>query len=62
MTYPRGFANSVVLPDGQVLVVGGQSFAVPFTDVTAQYIPELWNPKTKKFTLMAPISIPRNYQ
>ena len=24
MTYPRAYANSVVLPDGQVLTMGGQ--------------------------------------
>ena len=62
MAYPRGFANSVILADGQVLVVGGQSFAVPFTDDTSHYTPELWDPETGVFTEMAPLSIPRNYQ
>lgn len=61
MAYPRAFHNSVVLPNGQVLVTGGQHFAVGFTDQTPQLIPELWDPKTQLFTPMAPISIPRNY-
>ena len=61
MAYPRAFANGVVLPDGTVLVVGGQSSAVPFSDATSQFTPELFNPTTNTFTQMAPISIPRNY-
>lgn len=61
MAYARAFANGVVLPDGTVLVVGGQVSAVPFSDATSQYVPELFNPVTSTFTQVAPISIPRNY-
>jgi len=61
MSYPRAFHNSVILPNGQVLITGGQHYAVGFTDQTPQLIPELWDPATKAFTQMAPISIPRNY-
>ena len=61
MTYPRAFHNSVILPNGQVLVTGGQHYAVGFTDQTPQLIPELWDPATQKFTPMAPLSVPRNY-
>ncbi len=35
MTYARAFANSVVLPTGQIFTVGGQTYAVPFSDATA---------------------------
>jgi hypothetical protein len=35
MRYPRAFANSVVLPDGKVVVIGGQPFPVTFTDDNA---------------------------
>lgn len=28
MTYPRSFANGIVLPNGQVLIVGGQSVRI----------------------------------
>ena len=61
MSYPRAFHNSIILPNGQVLITGGQYYAVGFTDQTPQLIPELWDPTTQKFTQMAPISMPRNY-
>jgi galactose oxidase len=61
MTYPRSFANSVVLPDGTVFVSGGQAYAAVFTDGTAALPGELWNPSTGSFDLMAAASIPRTY-
>jgi galactose oxidase len=61
MAYARAFANSVVLPDGKVLVVGGQARAVPFSDDTSVLNAELWNPATETFTTMAAASVPRNY-
>ena len=61
MAYARAFSNSVVLPNGEVLVVGGQQHPEPFTDTGAVLSPELWNPATGKFTVMAPELIPRNY-
>lgn len=61
MTYARAFQESVVLPDGEVLVVGGQPDPVPFTDTDAVLEPELWNPATGKFTVMAAEAVPRTY-
>ncbi|HEV2240152.1 MAG TPA: discoidin domain-containing protein [Streptosporangiaceae bacterium] len=61
MAYARAFSNSVVLPDGKVLVVGGQQHPQPFTDTGAALSPELWNPATGRFTVMAPEAIPRTY-
>lgn len=61
MAYRRGFANSVVLPDGSVLILGGQSRVSPFSDDTSVFIPELFNPATNTFTQLAPAAIPRNY-
>jgi galactose oxidase len=61
MAYPRAFSNSVVLPNGEVLVVGGQQHPQTFTDTGAALSPELWNPATGKFTVMAPEAIPRTY-
>lgn len=61
MAYPRAFANSVVLPDGTVLIIGGQSYAVPFSDDTAQLTPELFNPADNSFKQLAPMQIPRTY-
>jgi galactose oxidase len=61
MTYPRSFANGVALPDGEVLIVGGQSIPQPFTDTAAVLVPELWNPATQRWSLLAPMQIPRTY-
>ncbi|KAF4980182.1 hypothetical protein FZEAL_3747 [Fusarium zealandicum] len=61
MAYPRGFGNAVVLPDGTVLVTGGQRKAVVFTNTQGILIPELYNPATNKWTQLAPYAVPRNY-
>jgi galactose oxidase len=39
MKYPRMFANSVVLPDGSVIVTGGQKFGRGFNDIESILIP-----------------------
>jgi galactose oxidase len=61
MAYARSFCNSVVLPDGKVLVVGGQQHPQGFTDTGAVLSPELWDPTTGDFTIMAPEVVPRTY-
>lgn len=61
MAYPRGFANAVVLPDGQVLVTGGQRRSLVFTDTDGAMFPELFNPATKNWTTLAQEAVPRNY-
>ncbi|WPB55468.1 discoidin domain-containing protein [Xylophilus sp. GOD-11R] len=61
MQYARAFHNSVVLPNGEVMVVGGQSYPVPFSDNTSVLRAELWNPVTETFTTLAPMTSPRNY-
>ncbi|MFG2639173.1 discoidin domain-containing protein [Streptomyces sp. NPDC048362] len=61
MSYARAFANSVVMPDGEVAVFGGQSYAKPFSDGHSVLTPEIWDPTTGHFTPMASMSIPRNY-
>jgi galactose oxidase len=61
MAYRRTFINSAVLPDGSVLVLGGQAYAKPFTDTGAAQAPELWDPATGRFTILAPEAVPRTY-
>lgn len=61
MVNARAFHNSVVMPDGKVLVVGGEGYPVPFSDDTTVLTPELYNPATSSFTSVNPISVPRNY-
>ncbi|KAF4849494.1 Galactose oxidase [Colletotrichum siamense] len=61
MNFPRGFANAIVLPDGKVIVTGGQRRSLVFTDTDSVLIPEIWDPKTRGWTQMAPATVPRNY-
>lgn len=61
MRYARAFANVVALPDGKVLITGGQGYAKGFTDRDPVFAPELFDPATKTFTELAPEAIPRNY-
>ncbi|SAK60161.1 oxidase [Caballeronia temeraria] len=61
MSYRRAFSNSVVLPNGQVVVVGGQTFASPFSDDGAVLTPELWDPATNAFSPLVPQAVPRTY-
>ncbi|KAL8680010.1 MAG: hypothetical protein Q9186_003776 [Xanthomendoza sp. 1 TL-2023] len=61
MANARAFHNSVVMPDGKVLVVGGESYPVPFSDATSTLVPELFNPATSSFTSVNPIAVPRVY-
>ncbi|MGY2745362.1 hypothetical protein ACVWZ8_002479 [Arthrobacter sp. UYCu723] len=61
MAVTRSYASGVALPDGQVLVVGGQATPVVFTDTGARMAPEIWNPATGKWTTLAPMAIPRTY-
>ncbi|HLG36951.1 MAG TPA: galactose oxidase-like domain-containing protein, partial [Nitrososphaera sp.] len=59
MTFPRRYCNPVILPDGKVLIIGGtrenndKSLAV--------YKPEMFDPVTKKWTILPPHSVPRIY-
>ncbi|KAI4916782.1 hypothetical protein J4E90_003285 [Alternaria incomplexa] len=61
MAYPRGFSNAVVLPDGKVLVSGGQKRSLVFTDTDGALYPELFDPATKSWKTLAPQAVPRNY-
>ena len=61
MAYQRAFHNSVIFPDGKVMIIGGQVRAVPFSDATAQFTPELFDPATNTFSQLAPMQIPRTY-
>lgn len=61
MAYARAFQNSVVLPNGQVVVIGGQAWPVTFSDDGAVMVAELWDPATEKFSRLAPMQTPRTY-
>jgi len=57
----RAYGNGVVLPDGQVLVVGGLDNGKAFSDAGAVLAPELWNPATETWSDVAAMATPRTY-
>ncbi|RKK28361.1 Galactose oxidase [Fusarium oxysporum f. sp. cepae] len=59
--FPRVFHSSVVLPNGNVFITGGQQYAVPFEDSTPQLQPEMYYPDRDVFELMKPNNIVRTY-
>ena len=61
MQYARSYSNAVILPNGEVMVIGGNTSGVKFVDDGAQLTPEIWNPDTGVWTAMSDMSIPRNY-
>ncbi|KAI8930934.1 hypothetical protein NX059_011949 [Plenodomus lindquistii] len=61
MNFARGFANSVVLPSGQVIVTGGQLRSLVFQDTDSVLVAEMWDPVTGAWNQLAPAAVPRNY-
>jgi galactose oxidase len=61
MVFARALHNSVVLPNGQVVIVGGMNFSRTFSDLGSVLMAELWDPQTETFTRLAPMQTPRNY-
>src|SRR4051812_37331028 len=62
MTFPRAFHNTTLLPDGTVLVTGGET-ALDGADVTkAVFEPELWSPSTETWTTLSRAAIARLYR
>ena len=55
----RAYANSTLLPTGQVLVTGG--VAPPEMETNAVKKAELYDPEEDRWLLTAPASVPRNY-
>jgi galactose oxidase len=61
MHQPRAYANSVVLPTGDVFVNGGASFALQWMEKNTSWIPELWSPQTRSFKQLARSPVSRVY-
>jgi YVTN family beta-propeller protein len=61
MKYVRQFANSVILPNGEVMVIGGNTSGRKFNDTGSILSPEIWNPTTGQWREVTDMSVPRNY-
>ena len=58
---PRTMHNSVVLPNGEVLVIGGIRRAETFEDDDSRLVAELWSPQTKQWRDVAAMQVSRAY-
>ncbi|MDZ4401118.1 Ig-like domain-containing protein [Prosthecobacter sp.] len=61
MANARSFSNSVILPNGEVMVVGGTFVGAFGSDAGTIYTPEIWNPTTGQWRAVADAAVPRNY-
>jgi galactose oxidase len=61
LVHGRTMSNAVVLPNGQVVVVGGMAVGKVFSLKGAIYEAELFDPVTKQFTEMAQMKEARTY-
>jgi N-acetylneuraminic acid mutarotase len=61
MAYPRTFLNLTSLPDGTVLVTGGETDKNGGDISKAVYPAELWSPQTQTWTTMSAMHTPREY-
>lgn len=61
MRHPRTLGNSAVLPNGEVVTIGGASEAILFSDKGAVLTPEIWSPKSGSWTSLADMQVPRTY-
>jgi large repetitive protein len=61
MGWIRKFHNAIVLPNGEVMVIGGNQVGIEFSDDDSVLTPEIWNPTTETWRPVADISVPRNY-
>ncbi len=61
MANGRAYGNAVVLPNGEVMAIGGQDVADIWNDDYAILATELWNPNTGQWRNIATMSVPRSY-
>ena len=61
MIHARKFQSGVMLPTGEVLVIGGNSSGIKFNDSGSILAAEIWNPDTQTWRVIESMSKPRNY-
>lgn len=62
MGWPRIYLNLVVLPNGKIVILGGQATSNSFSDEAAVLIVEMFDPVTKSYSYFKePLTNPRTY-
>ncbi|MEM9081299.1 MAG: LamG-like jellyroll fold domain-containing protein, partial [Verrucomicrobiota bacterium] len=61
MKHPRQYSNTQILPNGDVIMIGGNTSGRKFNDTGTIFHAESWNPDTNVWTELAPMTVPRNY-
>jgi len=61
MIRPRKFHNAVSLPNGEVIMIGGNTSGTKFSDNGSVFESEIWNPDSNSWRLTAPMSEARTY-
>ncbi|MEZ5738748.1 MAG: kelch repeat-containing protein [Burkholderiaceae bacterium] len=61
MAFARANSNTVMLPNGEVLLVSGNSTGELFSDNGAVMTPEVWSPVTNQWRQLRNMAIPRTY-
>jgi len=61
MAFRRAHHNLTLLPDGTVLVTGGETATDGFDETQAVFPAEIWSPQSEIWTTMAAMQVPRLY-
>ncbi|MEM9920213.1 MAG: PKD domain-containing protein, partial [Bacteroidota bacterium] len=61
MKQARVYHNSIVLPSGEVVAIGGMCKSAIFSDECASLNVDIWNPETGNWTAGAAMQVPRTY-
>ena len=61
MSFARQYSNEVMLPTGEVLVIGGNSSGRKFSDDGTILEAEAWDPTTETWATWNTMDVPRNY-
>ncbi len=61
LEHARTYVSSVVLPNGEVLILGGMATSVVFSDEGSYLSAEMFSPSNNSFRTLASMEVPRTY-
>ena len=61
MNFPRAILNSVTLPNGHIIAIGGNTVGKIFNDQGSVLPAEIYDPAADTWTIVDSLSVPRNY-